>query len=145
MRVEAFDIVQRRAHVVSDQEIVKQFVFDAGHQRVARALEADPDITFIAIEVDYHARSARRYFNKPEIVTQSLTSREVAADLGFVVAGQGVGPAVAEIFRLSYDPRGAPRVDWRDLVGFAIDPDEGGKDFRPVWDRVGLVIRKLWN
>ena len=52
MRIKALSIEKRRAHKVSDQEIVEQLMFDARHQRIAWAFETDPDIAFSAIEID---------------------------------------------------------------------------------------------
>src|SRR5215831_12177752 len=137
--------MQCGTHVVSDQQIVEQFVLDAGYRRVSRTLEADADITLVGVEVDCHSGSTRRYVDKTKMVIQSLASGEVAADLGFIVGRQRIRPAIAEILRPSDNTRGAAWVDRRDLVGFTVDPDKGREHFGPIGKRIGLVIGKLWD
>src|SRR5690348_3355397 len=79
------------------------------------------------------------------MVTQCFTSHEVAANLCFITVGQGIGPAVAEILRLFDGSRRTARIEGRYFIGFTIDPDECGYYFRPIWQRVGLIIGKLGN
>src|SRR5271155_5467137 len=110
---------------------------------MARTFETDPEVALVAIEIDRHARAARRNFNKSEMVIECLTRAEIAVELGFVFGSQRIGPAVSKILRLVDDRSSAPGIDRRDLVGFAIDPDEGRMNLRPVGNRMVLVFPDL--
>src|SRR5215813_3331655 len=88
--VEGFDVKKRRAHIISDQKIVEKLMFDAGHQRVARAFEANPDVPFGAIEIDCNARPSCRNLNEPKILAQCLTGKEIPPYPAFVLCSQWI-------------------------------------------------------
>src|ERR1700730_14602447 len=79
------------------------------------------------------------------MVAQGLWGTEVVVDFDLVLSGQPVRPAVAKIFWFPYDARGPRRIDRRDLIRFAVDLEEGGKDLRPAFHRVAVVVFELWN
>ena len=145
IRVQRFDVVQRGAHIVSDQQIVEQLVFDAGHQRGAGTLERNADIALVAVEVDRDARSSGGHLYEPEMILQPLANLEVVLDLGLVFGSQRIRPAIAKFLGWFAAATKTPRIEWGNLVGFAVHPDKGGQDFGLVRQRCGLIVGELGN
>src|SRR5258705_3400586 len=145
VRVEAFDIVERCAHIISDQKIIEQLIFDTLHQRIARALETNPDFAFGTVKVDCDARASRSDLNKPKRLTKRLAGCKVTPDSYLVLGSQLIRPAVAKFLWFLYDARSPRRINRRNFIRFAVDPDKSRKYLRPFFHSVAAVVLESWN
>src|SRR6266404_3136908 len=145
VRVEAFDIVERRAHIISDQKIIEQLIFNARHQRITRALETNPDIALCTIEVDCHARSSRGNLDEPKVLAKRLAGCKVTSDSSLVLGSQLIRPAVAKFLWFFYDAGRPTRIDRCNFICFAVYSNKSRKDLRPFFHGAAVVVLKFWN
>src|SRR6266446_6977354 len=145
VRVEARDIVERRTHVIADQKIVEQLVFDALHQRIARALETNTDIAFGTVEINCDARPSRGNLNESKSLTKRLAGCKVTSDSYLVLGSQLIRPAIAKFLGFLYDAGRPTRMDRRNFICFAVDPDKSRKYLRPVFHSAAVVVLEFWN